>query len=100
MKKALLKNAIVALIFLIFWLTIDWIDVKWQRMPSSKYDLPIVLSVLWACFGIANRKLFSESGLFFRVPAIMFVAAVIAIVWSFVSAFIILQFHVAIGGTL
>jgi hypothetical protein len=100
MNKIIRNNIIVSLFFLFIYLIIDFVDVRIYRFEGFKYELFIALSVIFLSYVFTNKNLYSSGTLIFRVVIITFTSACLTVLWFIVSVFIVLQFHLLIGGNL
>ena len=91
---------VIAVAFLALWLVIDLIDVRIAKLPDFAYSLQITLMMVFSSFYCANQPLFPHFASTSRVLLNILSSAVITFVWFWISVLIVIQFHLAIGGTL
>ena len=100
MKNTLIKNVIVAVLFLVLWMILDVIDVKIYRIPSYKFELQAGLSIVLISFMIVNKNFMKTKKILIRIVGITLLSSIITSAWFVISVAIILQFHLSIGGHL
>lgn len=100
MKRAIRNNVYLFVFYLVAWMVIDFMDVKWQRFPSFKYELEMVLMLVFIGFSWVNRNLFQQFHRASRVLVISLISSIMTVLWFVISVFAVIQFHLAIGGHL
>jgi len=95
------RLALASIALLTIWLLVDFLYVRAGQPPGATDTFDYIffavayLAFLWACW-----PLFSSHGRFARGSLRVFSAALLFLVWFLPSMFLVLQFHVAIGGDL
>ena len=100
MKKIIRDNLFVFFAYFLIWLLLDFIDVKWQRLPEFKYHIQLIIALVFLSFIWANRSLSQKLGLLLRILIIALTSSVITALWFVITTSVLLQFHLAIGGHL
>jgi len=96
----IIRNILVAAILTSIWLAADFYDVKVSKLPDFDYDLQLILLLVAMLFWISNRALWPELPIMKRNMAIIALSSAIAGLWFIVSAYLVLSFHLLIGGSL
>ena len=100
MKKIIIINFLVFFIYFLLWILIDFIDVKWQRLPDFEYAVQFVLGIVFISFIRVNQKRFQKFPFLLRYLIISVISSFITALWVVISTFTVIHFHVVIGGYL
>ena len=98
MNKNLKNNIVIFFLYLGLWLIVDLIDVKLFKKPGHKYDLLMILGVVFLSFAFINRKLFLKLNPFLRWFSLFILSAGLTSLWFFLTVSVLIEFHVSIGG--
>jgi len=93
------SNIIVFLALLVLWLAVDYIDVKVVRIPDLQHDFMIALGAAWVSFLWTNWK-FSKLGQNLKIFVIPTISLMLTAIWFFISAIVVGEFHLLIGGSI
>jgi hypothetical protein len=93
------SNVIVFVALLILWLVVDYIDVKVAKISDLQHDTMITLGVAWVTFSWTNWRLFKlERSV--KVLVIPSLSLALTGIWFIISAIVVVEFHLLIGGSL
>ena len=102
MKKALFKNLVSAILFLVVLLAADFLLVKFEigQIPKcGDVFWCVFLVVYFATSLVANKALFKNiKNIYLRLSAIVFFSCLITSVFGFTVLISLVNFHLAIGG--
>ena len=97
--KSILNYILVFISLIVIWLLIDFIDVKVGRVPDFKYSLHLILFVVWLSFSWISKDLFELEGIKKHL-AIFSLSFITTAIWFVVGVFLVINFHLLIGGSL
>jgi hypothetical protein len=100
MKRVIRNNLLVFSSYFLTWILIDFIDVKWRRFPSFEYELSFVLVFVLASFVWVNKSLVRKVRPSLRYLIISLIASIMTALWFALTVYMVIQFHMAIGGHL
>lgn len=98
--KMIKKNLLLAVMLTVIWLGIDLYDLKISRLPSFKYELPIALLFVLFLFFYVNKNLWLQLNPVLHYLSVGLFSSCLTGLWFIVSVYLVLEFHLLMGGTL